>query len=151
MLVADMHMHTQAVGPVAVTSLLLGSGLKDLISSEVQSEAQMEYNMAAIQVCPHPPSPPRSHTTSPLGDLYLRVFASLPTICAISSGHSPKSARCTAVLLVDVHCSLSWQQQHFAKSIVAGAVQSCPCSCFSASPICVALPSRVPGWVLDCC
>ena len=77
MLVADMHMHTQAVGPVAVTSLLLGSGLKDLISSEVQSEpnnpkdpeAQMEYNMAAIQVCPHPPSPPGSHTTSPLGDL----------------------------------------------------------------------------------
>lgn len=49
----------QAVGPVAVTSLLLGSGLKDLISSDVQPdpnnpinpEAQMEYNMAAIQVC----------------------------------------------------------------------------------------------------
>lgn len=47
-----------AVGPVAVTSLLLGSGLKDLISSEVQADpnaptdpaAQMEYNMAAIQV-----------------------------------------------------------------------------------------------------
>ncbi|KAL3138605.1 hypothetical protein ABBQ32_006371 [Trebouxia sp. C0010 RCD-2024] len=47
-----------AVGPVAVTSLLLGTGLKDLISSEVQSDpnnpanpqAQMEYNMAAIQV-----------------------------------------------------------------------------------------------------
>lgn len=48
----------QAVGPVAVTSLLLGTGLKDLISSEVQADpnnpvdpaAQMEYNMAAIQV-----------------------------------------------------------------------------------------------------
>jgi len=43
---------------VAVTSLLLGSGLKDLISSDVQADpnnptdpaAQMEYNMAAIQV-----------------------------------------------------------------------------------------------------
>lgn len=49
---------SQAVGPVAVTSLLLGTGLKDLISSEVQADpnnpvdpaAQMEYNMAAIQV-----------------------------------------------------------------------------------------------------
>lgn len=48
----------QAVGPVAVTSLLLGSGLKDTISSDVQADpnnpadpaAQMEYNMAAIQV-----------------------------------------------------------------------------------------------------
>lgn len=43
---------------MAVTSLLLGSGLKDLISADVQPdpnnpvdpEAQMEYNMAAIQV-----------------------------------------------------------------------------------------------------
>ena len=53
----------QAVGPVAVTSLLLGSGLKNLISSDVQADpnnpadpaAQMEYNMAAIQVrcCEH--------------------------------------------------------------------------------------------------
>ncbi len=49
----------QAVGPVAVTSLLLGSGLKDTITSAVQADpnnpadpaAQMEYNMAAIQVC----------------------------------------------------------------------------------------------------
>lgn len=48
----------QAVGPVAVTSLLLGSGLKDTINSPVQAdpnnpadpEAQREYNMAAIQV-----------------------------------------------------------------------------------------------------
>ncbi|DBA70951.1 TPA: hypothetical protein ACH3X2_011394 [Trebouxia sp. C0005] len=47
-----------AVGPVAVTSLLLGSGLKDTITSAVQADpnnptdpaAQMEYNMAAIQV-----------------------------------------------------------------------------------------------------
>ncbi len=51
--------HAQAVGPVAVTSLLLGSGLKDTITSPVQADpnnpanpaAQMEYNMAAIQVC----------------------------------------------------------------------------------------------------
>lgn len=51
--------HVQAVGPVAVTSLLLGSGLKDTITSAVQADpnnptdpaAQMEYNMAAIQVC----------------------------------------------------------------------------------------------------
>lgn len=43
---------------MAVTSLLLGSGLKDTISSDVQAdpnnpadpEAQIEYNMAAIQV-----------------------------------------------------------------------------------------------------
>lgn len=47
---------------MAVTSLLLGSGLKDLISSDVQPDpnnpadpaAQMEYNMAAIQVGTHP-------------------------------------------------------------------------------------------------
>ena len=56
----DLAFSPQAVGPVAVTSLLLGSGLKDTISSDVQADpnnptdpaAQMEYNMAAIQVCP---------------------------------------------------------------------------------------------------
>lgn len=55
------YLGMQAVGPVAVTSLLLGSGLKDTISSDVQAdpnnpadpEAQMEYNMAAIQVSTH--------------------------------------------------------------------------------------------------
>lgn len=56
--VPDQALLLQAVGPVAVTSLLLGSGLKDTINSPVQAdpnnptdpEAQREYNMAAIQV-----------------------------------------------------------------------------------------------------
>lgn len=52
----------QAVGPVAVTSLLLGSGLADTTSVEQQANpnkpkdpaAQEVYNHAAIEVCnPH--------------------------------------------------------------------------------------------------
>lgn len=50
---------SQAVGPVAVTSLLLGNGLQNAISGPVQAnpnapvnqKAQDEYNHAAIQVC----------------------------------------------------------------------------------------------------
>jgi hypothetical protein len=46
------------VGPVAVTSLLLGTGLKDVVDAPIQAdpnaptdpEAQTEYNQAAIQV-----------------------------------------------------------------------------------------------------
>ena len=49
----------QAVGPVAVTSLLLGNGLGDTIAGPIQAnpnapvnqKAQDEYNHAAIQAC----------------------------------------------------------------------------------------------------
>ena len=52
---------SQAVGPVAVTSLLLGSGLERCIDVPLQLSAdnpndpaaQEEYNRAAIQVCLH--------------------------------------------------------------------------------------------------
>ena len=51
-------LYVQAVGPVAVTSLLLGNGLGDTIDAPIQSNpnnpvnqrAQDEYNHAAIQV-----------------------------------------------------------------------------------------------------
>ncbi len=51
----------QAVGPVAITSLLLSNGLADLIpgadaniepNDPADPQAQHEYNIAAIQVMP---------------------------------------------------------------------------------------------------
>ena len=56
--VLTLVFNIQAVGPVAVTSLLLGQGLPDTINAPVQAnpnkpanpQAQMEYNHAAIQV-----------------------------------------------------------------------------------------------------
>lgn len=50
----------QGVGPVAVTSLLLGSGLQDTVDVPIQTNpnkpanpaAQQVYNVAAIQVLP---------------------------------------------------------------------------------------------------
>ena len=56
---------SQAVGPVAVTSLLLGSGLPGIIDAPVQDNpndpknqhAQDVYNHAAIQVIQHPSEP----------------------------------------------------------------------------------------------
>lgn len=49
---------SQAVGPVAVTSLILGSNIKDVIDAPIQSQpntphnayAQQEYNTACTQV-----------------------------------------------------------------------------------------------------
>ena len=57
-----MSMHVQAVGPVAVTSLLLGNGLPRVIdaplqlnpNSPVNQYAQDEYNHAAIQASSSP-------------------------------------------------------------------------------------------------
>lgn len=99
----DVHM--QAVGPVAVTSLLLGTGLKDLISSEVQSdpnnpanpEAQMEYNMAAIQVCPYASDPsyhPSYHPHGPSRALSCMPCC-LPTMHVISVRHCCQSMHTT--------------------------------------------------------
>lgn len=54
----ELRLYLQAVGPVAVTSLLLGHGLGDAIDGPIQAnpntpvnqKAQDEYNHAAIQV-----------------------------------------------------------------------------------------------------
>ena len=51
----------QAVGPVAVTSLILGSNIKDVIDAPIQTQpnnphnavAQQEYNTACTQVSCH--------------------------------------------------------------------------------------------------
>ena len=59
----------QAVGPVAVTSLLLGNGLSDTIDGPIQAnpnqpvnqKAQDEYNHAAIEVNKPHSQPPHLH------------------------------------------------------------------------------------------
>lgn len=128
-------MHMQAVGPVAVTSLLLGSGLKDLISSDVQAEpnnpkdpaAQMEYNMAAIQVCcpPAPQPPPLQPYVSCMRALLAypphmsfhclivslsHVYFSSSLLVIVYCYHLPRTAECSwcngcGMYLVHVHAS----------------------------------------------